>query len=91
LLADDRLTLNGTTLVNAGSIAAGDLRITADSLENQGTVEGDAALTLGVADLTNRGALRSGGTLTLNGDTLTSSGELSATALLLNLTRQVSN
>ncbi|WP_435142060.1 hemagglutinin repeat-containing protein [Enterobacter asburiae] len=91
LLADDRLTLNGTTLVNAGSIAAGDLHITADSLENQGTVEGDAALTLGVADLTNRGALRSGGTLTLSGDTLTSSGELSATALLLNLTRQVSN
>ncbi|WP_404850246.1 hemagglutinin repeat-containing protein [Enterobacter asburiae] len=91
LLADDRLTLNGTTLVNAGSIAAGDLHITANSLENQGTVEGDAALTLGVADLTNRGALRSGGTLTLNGDTLTSSGELSATALLLNLTRQVSN
>ncbi|WP_336660429.1 hypothetical protein, partial [Enterobacter asburiae] len=45
LLADDRLTLNGTTLVNAGSIAAGDLHITADSLENQGTVEGDAALT----------------------------------------------
>lgn len=91
LLADDRLTLNGTTLVNAGSIAAGDLHITADSLENQGTVEGDAALTLGVADLTNRGALRSGGTLTLSGDTLTSSGELSATALLLNLTRQVSS
>ncbi|WP_233423510.1 hemagglutinin repeat-containing protein [Enterobacter asburiae] len=91
LLADDRLTLSGTTLVNAGSIAAGDLHITADSLENQGTVEGDAALTLGVADLTNRGALRSGGTLTLSGDTLTSSGELSATALLLNLTRQVSN
>ncbi|UYT29653.1 hemagglutinin repeat-containing protein [Enterobacter cloacae] len=91
LLADDRLTLNGTTLVNAGSIAAGDLHITADSPENQGTVEGDAALTLGVADLTNRGALRSGGTLTLSGDTLTSSGELSATALLLNLTRQVSN
>lgn len=91
LLADDRLTLNGTTLVNAGSIAANDLHITADSLENQGTVEGDAALTLGVADLTNRGALRSGGTLTLSGDTLTSSGELSATALLLNLTRQVSN
>ncbi|MGE8041135.1 hemagglutinin repeat-containing protein [Enterobacter asburiae] len=91
LLADDRLTLNGTTLANAGSIAAGDLHITADSLQNQGTVEGDAALTLDVADLTNRGALRSSGTLTLNGDTLANSGELSATALLLNLTRQVSN
>lgn len=91
LLADDRLTLNGTTLANAGNIAASDLHITADSLENQGTVEGGAALTLDVADLTNRGALRSSGTLTLGGDTLASSGELSATALLLNLTRQVSN
>lgn len=91
LLADDRLTLNGTTLANAGSIAAGDLHITADSLQNLGTLEGDSALTLGVADLTNRGALRSSGTLTLSGETLTSSGELSATALLLNLTRQASN
>ncbi|MDO2451103.1 hemagglutinin repeat-containing protein [Enterobacter vonholyi] len=91
LLADDRLTLNGTAFTNAGNIAAGDLHITADSLENQGTVGGDSALTLGVADLTNRGALRSGGTLTLNGETLANSGELSATALLLNLTRQASN
>lgn len=91
LLADDRLTLNGTAFTNAGSIAAGDLHVTADSLQNQGTVEGDTALTLGVADLTNRGALRSGGTLTLNGETLANSGELSATALLLNLTRRASN
>ncbi|MCX8291392.1 contact-dependent inhibition toxin CdiA [Enterobacter pseudoroggenkampii] len=91
LLADDRLTLNGTAFSNAGNIAASDLHITADSLQNQGTVEGDSALTLGVADLTNRGALRSSGTLTLNGDTLANSGELSATALLLNLTRQASN
>lgn len=91
LLADDRLTLNGTAFTNAGSIAAGDLHITADSLQNQGTVEGDTALTLGVADLTNRGALRSGGTLTLSGETLANSGELSATALLLNLTRRASN
>ena len=91
LLADDRLTLNGTAFANAGNIAASDLHITADSLQNQGTVEGDSALTLGVADLTNRGALRSSGTLTLGGDTLVNSGELSATALLLNLTRQASN
>ncbi|WP_375542347.1 hemagglutinin repeat-containing protein [Enterobacter cloacae complex sp. 2021EL-01169] len=91
LLADDRLTLNGTAFANAGNIAASDLHITADSLQNQGTVEGDSALTLGVADLTNRGALRSSGTLTLGGDTLANSGELSATTLLLNLTRQASN
>lgn len=91
LLADDRLTVNGTAFANAGNIAASDLHITADSLQNQGTVEGDSALTLGVADLTNRGALRSSGTLTLGGDTLANSGELSATALLLNLTRQASN
>lgn len=91
LLADDRLTLNGTAFANAGNIAASDLHITADSLQNQGTVGGDSALTLGVADLTNRGALRSSGTLTLNGETLANSGEFSATALLLNLTRQASN
>ncbi|OBS91173.1 Contact-dependent inhibition of growth factor CdiA, partial [Enterobacter roggenkampii] len=91
LLADDRLTLNGTAFANAGNIAASDLHITANSLQNQGTVEGDSALTLGVADLTNRGALRSSGTLTLGGDTLVNSGELSATTLLLNLTRQASN
>ncbi len=91
LLADDRLTLNGTAFANAGNIAASDLHITADSLQNQGTAEGDSALTLGVADLTNRGALRSSGTLTLGGETLANSGELSATALLLNLTRQASN
>lgn len=91
LLADDRLTVNGTAFANAGNIAASDLHITADSLQNQGTVGGDSALTLGVADLTNRGALRSSGTLTLGGDTLANSGELSATALLLNLTRQASN
>ncbi|MCU3854666.1 contact-dependent inhibition toxin CdiA [Enterobacter roggenkampii] len=91
LLADDLLTLNGTAFANAGNIAASDLHITADSLQNQGTVEGDSALTLGVADLTNRGALRSSGTLTLGGETLANSGELSATALLLNLTRQASN
>ncbi|XAY02951.1 hemagglutinin repeat-containing protein [Enterobacter chuandaensis] len=91
LLADEQVTLNGTTLVNAGNIAASDLHVTANSLQNQGTVQGEDTLTLGVADITNRGALRSSGTLTLSGDTLANSGELSATALLLNLTRQASN
>ncbi|MFB4720786.1 hemagglutinin repeat-containing protein [Enterobacter chuandaensis] len=91
LLADEQVTLNGTTLVNAGNIAASDLHVTANSLQNQGTVQGEDTLTLGVADTSNRGALRSSGTLTLSGDTLANSGELSATALLLNLTRQASN
>ncbi|MGX5100950.1 hemagglutinin repeat-containing protein [Enterobacter cloacae] len=91
LLADEQVTLNGTTLVNAGNIAASDLHVTANSLQNQGTVQGEDTLTLSVADITNRGALRSSGTLTLNGDALANSGELSATALLLNLTRQASN
>ncbi|MCX5575264.1 hemagglutinin repeat-containing protein [Enterobacter sp. E-TC7] len=91
LLADERIALNGTTLVNAGNIAASDLHVTANSLQNQGTVQGEDTLTLGVAGISNRGALRSSGTLTLNGDTLANSGELSATALLLNLTRQASN
>ncbi len=91
LLADERVTLNGTTLVNAGNIAASDLHMTANSLQNQGIVQGEDTLTLGVADITNRGALLSSGTLTLNGDTLANSGELSATVLLLNLTRQAAN
>lgn len=91
LLADERVALNGTTLVNAGNIAASDLHMTANSLQNQGTVQGEDTLTLGVADITNRGALLSSGTLTLNGDTLANSGELSATVLLLNLTRQAAN
>ncbi|HDR2620154.1 TPA: hemagglutinin repeat-containing protein [Enterobacter chuandaensis] len=91
LLADERIALNGTTLVNAGNIAASDLHVTANSLQNQGTVQGEDTLTLGVAGISNRGAMRSSGTLTLNGDTLANSGELSATALLLNLTRQASN
>ncbi|WP_429830655.1 hemagglutinin repeat-containing protein [Enterobacter bugandensis] len=91
LLADERVALNGTTLVNAGNIAASDLHMTANSLQNQGTVQGEDTLTLGVADITNRGALLSSGTLTLNGDTLANSGELSATVLLLNLTRQAVN
>lgn len=91
LLADKRVTLNGTMLVNTGNIAASDLHVTANSLQNQGTVQGEDTLTLGVADIANRGALLSSGTLTLNGDTLANSGELSATALLLNLTRQAAN
>jgi filamentous hemagglutinin len=91
LLADDRITLNGTTLTNEGQIAANSLQLTGNSLQNAGLIQGDNGLTLNVVDTTNSGTLQSGGALDLRGNTLTNSGELSATELLLNLTQQVNN
>jgi len=91
LLADEQLTLNGNMLLNDGQVAANRLQITADSLQNQGVVQGDASLKLNVAELINRGTLHSEGTLDLQGASLDNHGELSATALLFNLTHQLSN
>ncbi|MRS92009.1 filamentous hemagglutinin N-terminal domain-containing protein, partial [Enterobacteriaceae bacterium RIT714] len=91
LLADEQLTLNGNLLVNDGQVAANRVQITADSLQNQGVIQGDASLELNVADLTNRGTLHSEGTLDLQGASLDNHGELSATALLFSLTRQLNN
>jgi len=91
LLADDRLTISGITLVNQGTIAADNIGITASGLQNQGTVQGNDALNLDAAEVSNSGALRSNGALELHGVTLANSGELSATTLLLNLTRQARN
>lgn len=91
LLADELLTLNGTTLTNEGQIAANDLQLAGNSLQNTGLIQGDEALTLRLAETTNSGTLQSGGALDLRGNTLTNSGELSATTLLLTLTQQVNN
>ncbi|AVY96921.1 hypothetical protein DAI21_04095 [Lelliottia sp. WB101] len=91
LLADEQLTLNDNMLLNDGQVAANRLQITADSLQNQGVVQGDASLKLNVAELINRGTLHSEGTLDLQGASLDNHGELSATALLFSLTHQLSN
>lgn len=91
LLADDALTLNTDTLSSGGTLAAEQVTIAADQLQNQGLVQGNRALNVTAGDTDNQGALRTGGTLALDGDTLTNGGELSATALLLTLTKHGDN
>ncbi len=91
LLADDALTLNTDTLNSGGTLAAEQVTIAADQLQNQGLVQGNRALNVTAGDTDNQGALRTGGTLALDGDTLTNGGELSATALLLTLAKHADN
>uniref|UniRef100_UPI00390821B3 hemagglutinin repeat-containing protein n=1 Tax=Lelliottia wanjuensis TaxID=3050585 RepID=UPI00390821B3 len=91
LLADDALNVKGSRLLNDGQIAAKNLQLTGNTLQNQGVMQGYDILTLNADEVTNGGAMRSDGTLTLRVATLTNSGELSATNLLLNLSRQMQN
>ncbi|EOD3524600.1 hemagglutinin repeat-containing protein, partial [Cronobacter malonaticus] len=91
LLADDALTLNTDTLSSGGTLAAEQVTIAADQLQNQGLVQGNRALNVTADDTNNQGALRTGGTLALDGGTLTNGGELSATALLLTLAKHGDN
>ncbi|EPO1787107.1 hemagglutinin repeat-containing protein [Cronobacter turicensis] len=91
LLADNALTLNTGTLSSGGTLAAEQVTIAADQLQNQGLVQGNRALNVTAGDTDNQGALRTGGTLALDGGTLTNGGELSATALLLTLAKHADN
>ncbi|WP_416821149.1 hemagglutinin repeat-containing protein, partial [Cronobacter sakazakii] len=91
LLTDNTLTLNTGTLNSGGTLAAEQVTIAADRLQNQGLVQGNRALNVTAGDTDNQGALRTGGTLALQGDTLTNGGELSATALLLTLAKHADN
>ncbi|EMD9177280.1 hemagglutinin repeat-containing protein, partial [Cronobacter turicensis] len=91
LLADNALTLNTGTLSSGGTLAAEQVTIAADQLQNQGLVQGNRALNVTAGDTDNQGALRTGGTLALDGGTLTNGGELSATALLLSLAKHADN
>jgi filamentous hemagglutinin len=91
LLADNTLILNGATLNNSGLMAADSVQIASGDLQNAGEVQGNHALTLDAASVSNSGVLHSNGALDLQGGALTNSGELSATTLLLNLTRQATN
>ncbi|EKM0374296.1 hemagglutinin repeat-containing protein, partial [Cronobacter turicensis] len=91
LLADNALTLNTRTLSSGGTLAAEQVTIAADQLQNQGLVQGNRALNVTAGDTDNQGALRTGGTLALDGGTLTNGGELSATALLLSLAKHADN
>lgn len=91
LLADGQLTLAGQSVVNEGVLAAETLSLTGDSLKNQGEIQGDNALTLNVAESRNDGTLYTGGTLDWQGAGLVNNGLVSATALLLDLSREVNN
>jgi filamentous hemagglutinin len=91
LLADNTLILNGATLNNSGLMAADSVQIASGDLQNAGEVQGNHALTLDAASVSNSGVLHSNGALDLQGGALTNTGELSATTLLLNLTRQATN
>ncbi|CCK10013.1 filamentous hemagglutinin N-terminal domain-containing protein (plasmid) [Cronobacter sakazakii] len=91
LLTDNTLTLNTGTLNSGGTLAAEQVTIAADRLQNQGLVQDNRALNVTAGDTDNQGALRTGGTLALQGDTLTNGGELSATALLLTLAKHADN
>ncbi|WP_324723283.1 hemagglutinin repeat-containing protein [Lelliottia sp. JS-SCA-14] len=91
LLADDALNVKGSRLLNDGQMAAKNLQLTGNTLQNQGVMQGYDILALNADEVTNGGAMRSDGTLTLRVATLTNSGELSATNLLLTLSRQMQN
>ncbi|WP_235134388.1 hemagglutinin repeat-containing protein [Lelliottia amnigena] len=91
LLADDQLSFTGSALDNDGQMAANNVQLTADSLQNHGVMQGNDALTLNAAEISNSGALRTDGTLDLHGVSFENTGELSATDLLFTLTRQMNN
>ena len=91
LLADDQLSFTGSALDNDGQMAANNVQLTADSLQNHGVMQGNDALTLNATEISNSGGLRTDGTLDLHGVSFENTGELSATDLLFTLTRQMNN
>ncbi|WP_342322975.1 hemagglutinin repeat-containing protein [Kosakonia sp. BYX6] len=84
LLADGQLAFTADHITNDGLLAAKTVNMTANTLNNQGNVQGDDALTLAIKNATNSGALRSTKALTLTGQTLANSGLLAAENLALN-------
>ncbi|WP_288494510.1 hemagglutinin repeat-containing protein [uncultured Pantoea sp.] len=69
LLARQLAQVQAQSLTNAGSVAGQQLQITGDTLQNQGLLQGDNALTAGFRQLNNLagGQLITGGALTLQG------------------------
>ncbi|MGC6653653.1 hemagglutinin repeat-containing protein [Pantoea sp. EEL5] len=67
LLARQLAQVQAQSLTNAGSVAGQQLQITGDTLQNQGLLQGDNALTAGFRQLDNLagGQLITGGALTL--------------------------
>jgi len=91
LLAKDKLSLNGIALSNAGQLAADQLTLNTNSIANSGTLQGDSALAIKAAEVTNRGRVLTGGSLNLIADTLTNAGTMQAAMMVLSLAKQFSN
>ncbi|PXV73498.1 hemagglutinin repeat-containing protein [Pantoea sp. PNA 03-3] len=69
LLARQLAQVQAQSLTNAGIVAGQQLQLTGDTLQNQGLLQGDNALTAGFRQLDNQasGQLITGGALTLQG------------------------
>lgn len=84
LLADGQLTLAAGSIRNNGLVAANTTGVTADTLDNAGTLQGNDALTLQTQNTNNSGTLAGGNSLDLSGQALINRGLLAAKNLTLN-------
>lgn len=91
LLARHTLSLTGMALSNAGQLAADQLILSTSNINNSGTLQGDSALAIQAAEVTNRGRLLTGGSLNLIADHLTNAGVMQAAMMALSLAKQFSN
>ncbi|RKQ40234.1 beta strand repeat-containing protein, partial [Enterobacter sp. R1(2018)] len=91
LLAQGSLSLGGQALDNAGQLAADKQSLNFDTINNQGAIQGDSALSLTAREAGNQGTVLTGGEMTIAADTLTNSGALQATSLVLTLAKQFTN
>ncbi|WP_276575742.1 hemagglutinin repeat-containing protein [Pantoea alhagi] len=85
LLAQGAMQLQQKQLSNEGQLAADSLVINADTLHNNGLLQGNKDLAITGSDLTNGGTLLSGGKLTLQGDSLDNQGLTQGDALAVNV------
>ncbi|WP_455813240.1 hemagglutinin repeat-containing protein [Pseudomonas graminis] len=91
LLAQDRLTTHSQTLDNAGQIAAATLSVSAERVDNHGTLQGNDALALTAKTVTSQGTMASDGALKIDGDSLSNGGVLQGAILALTLAQQFVN
>ncbi|MCP2002711.1 UNVERIFIED_ORG: filamentous hemagglutinin [Buttiauxella agrestis ATCC 33320] len=91
LLAQEHLQFKGSTLENGGQVAAKNLTIQSDELTNTGDLQGDAALDLMVKNFSNQGNILTAGDFSLDSDSFVNAGTLQATAIVLNLAKQLTN
>ncbi|WP_428945495.1 hemagglutinin repeat-containing protein [Pantoea sp. FN060301] len=93
LTGEQLLDLQGSQILNQGSLVADRLSLTAPLLSNGGLMQGNSALTLNSTQLVNQknGELLSGGPLSLTLDRLDNAGLLQVDGALEVTARQLSN